>query len=116
LPDGRWFLRAVLIAGPATFAALESGWVVTEVGRQPWIVYNLDRTSDAVTTASGIPVSLTVVIILYAFLGLATIVVLRAMATRWRISPISDETTPYGPRTAPADDASEAEAVGGPKA
>ena len=41
LPDGRWFLRGAALAGPAAFVALESGWIVTEVGRQPWIVYGV---------------------------------------------------------------------------
>ena len=54
LPDGRWFLRAAAVAGPAAFIALEAGWIVTEVGRQPWIVYGQMRTADAVTTRGGI--------------------------------------------------------------
>jgi cytochrome d ubiquinol oxidase subunit I len=54
LPDGRWFLRAAAVAGPAAFVALEAGWIVTEVGRQPWIVYGQLRTADAVTSRGGI--------------------------------------------------------------
>ena len=53
-PQTRWFLRAVAVSGIASIVALECGWIVTEVGRQPWIVYNVMRTSDAVTDASGI--------------------------------------------------------------
>ena len=49
-----WFLRAVAVSGVAAVVALECGWIVTEVGRQPWIVYNVMRTEDAVTHASGV--------------------------------------------------------------
>ena len=55
LPDGRWFLRAVAALGPLSVVALIAGWVTTEVGRQPWVVYELMRTEDAVTGAGGIP-------------------------------------------------------------
>ena len=55
LPRSRWFLRAVgRSPGPAAVLALECGWVVTEVGRQPWIVYHVMRTRDAVSDASGL--------------------------------------------------------------
>ena len=72
------------MSGVAAIVALECGWIVTEVGRQPWIVYGVMRTEDAVTDASGIWISLTVVLLLYAALGTATVLVLRAMARRWR--------------------------------
>ena len=49
--------------------ALECGWIVTEVGRQPWIVYNVMRTEDAVTGASGVWVTFSLVLALYAVLG-----------------------------------------------
>ena len=57
---------------------------MTEVGRQPWIVYNVMRTEDAVTKASGVGITFAVVVRLYAALGAALIVTLRAMARRWR--------------------------------
>ena len=60
--------------------ALEAGWVVTEVGRQPWVVYGLLRTSDAVTRAPGILVSFVVVLAIYVVLGTATFIVLRSMS------------------------------------
>src|ERR1700730_12650561 len=56
LPESIWFYRAVLAAGPLAIVALIAGWVTTEVGRQPWVVYGVMRTADAVTGASGIPV------------------------------------------------------------
>ena len=56
LPESRWFYRAVAVAGPASLVALVAGWVTTEVGRQPWVVYGVMRTSAAVTGAHGVPV------------------------------------------------------------
>src|SRR3954454_20349839 len=48
LPRSPWFYRAVMLAGPASLVALIAGWITTEVGRQPWIVYQVMRTQDAV--------------------------------------------------------------------
>src|SRR5438105_12822993 len=56
LPGSPWFYRALAAAGPLSVIALICGWVVTEVGRQPWVVYHVMRTSQAVTGAGGIPV------------------------------------------------------------
>ena len=53
LPRSPWFYRAVVAAGPLSFVALIAGWITTEVGRQPWIVYEVMRTEEAVTAASG---------------------------------------------------------------
>jgi cytochrome d ubiquinol oxidase subunit I len=71
LPDGRWFLRAAAVAGPAAFVALEAGWIVTEVGRQPWIVYGQLRTADAVTSRGGIGWWLAVTVGIYLVLAAA---------------------------------------------
>src|SRR6476469_6279467 len=65
-PQTKWFLRAVALSGVATIVALECGWIVTEVGRQPWVVYNILRTEDAVTQANGIWVTFGLVLALYA--------------------------------------------------
>ena len=56
LPESAWFYRALAAAAPLSVVALIAGWVTTEVGRQPWVVYRVMRTSAAVTGASGIPV------------------------------------------------------------
>jgi len=56
LPDSTWFYRALVAAAPLSVVALIAGWVTTEVGRQPWVVYHVMRTSEAVTGAGGIPV------------------------------------------------------------
>jgi len=86
IPQTLWFLRAVALSGVAAVVALECGWIVTEVGRQPWIVYNVMRTEDAVTQASGVWITFTVVILLYIALGTALVLVLRAMSRRWRVA------------------------------
>ena len=64
-----WFLRALALAGPMGFIALEAGWTVTEVGRQPWIVYGVLRTADAVTPMPGLIVPFLGFTVLYCFLG-----------------------------------------------
>jgi cytochrome d ubiquinol oxidase subunit I len=102
IPKTPWFLRAVAVSGVAAIVALECGWIVTEVGRQPWIVYEVMRTEDAVTEASGVWVSLGVVVVLYTLLGITTVLVLRAMTRRWRAAEADEVDVPYGPRpTAP---------------
>jgi cytochrome bd ubiquinol oxidase subunit I len=100
IPKTRWFLRATAVSGLAAIVALECGWIVTEVGRQPWIVYEVMRTEDAVTEAGGVWVSLGVVVTVYTALGIATVMVLRAMARRWRAAEVDEVDVPYGPRPA----------------
>jgi cytochrome bd ubiquinol oxidase subunit I len=97
LPRTPWFLRAAAAAGIAAIVALECGWIVTEVGRQPWVVHEILRTEDAVTSADGIWVSFAAVLVLYALLAVATILALRAMARRWREREGEDVDVPYGP-------------------
>jgi cytochrome bd ubiquinol oxidase subunit I len=84
LPRSRWFLRAAAVAGPLSLLAMEAGWITTEVGRQPWIVYATMRTSEAVTRVPGIWASFAIVIGLYGVIGAVLILVLRGMARRWR--------------------------------
>jgi cytochrome bd ubiquinol oxidase subunit I len=101
IPKTPWFLRAVAASGAAGVVALECGWIVTEVGRQPWIVNGFMRTKDAITGASGVAVTFAAVVILYAILGTATILVLRRMARRWREAPDDEPRVPYGPSEGP---------------
>jgi cytochrome bd ubiquinol oxidase subunit I len=100
-PQSHWFLRATAVSGVASIVALECGWIVTEVGRQPWVVYNIMRTKDAVTQADGIWVTFGAVVGLYVVLGVALIITLRAMARRWREADDSDGDVPYGPDSGP---------------
>lgn len=77
VPDQRWYLKALLWASPLGLVALEAGWTVTEVGRQPWIVRGVLRTADAVTPMPGLPVPLVTFTVLYLLLGAVVIVLLR---------------------------------------
>jgi cytochrome d ubiquinol oxidase subunit I len=72
LPESVWFYRGLVLAGPLSLVALLAGWTVTEVGRQPWIVYRVMRTSEAVTGAGGIPVGYATLALVYAGLAVAT--------------------------------------------
>jgi cytochrome d ubiquinol oxidase subunit I len=103
-PQSHWFLRATAVSGALSVVALECGWIVTEVGRQPWIVYNVMRTEDAVTQASGVWVTFGSIIGLYIALGAALIIVLRAMSRRWRGADEQDVEVPYGPDAGPPAD------------
>ncbi len=76
----RWFYRAVVAAGPLALVALVAGWVTTEVGRQPWIVYGVMRTSAAVTSADGVPVGYATLALVYLALAGAVAWVLLRMS------------------------------------
>ena len=97
IPKTPWFLRAVAVSGVSAVVALECGWIVTEVGRQPWVVYQVLRTEDAVTKADGIWVSFIAVLLLYIALGTALVIVLRSMARRWRAFGDEESDAPYAP-------------------
>jgi cytochrome bd ubiquinol oxidase subunit I len=98
MPATVWFLRAVAISGAAALLSLWCGWIVTEVGRQPWIVWHYMRTSEAVTPAHGIWFTFGLVLALYGALGAIAIAVLRGMSRRWRGGGAGEEPgTPYAP-------------------
>jgi cytochrome bd ubiquinol oxidase subunit I len=71
--DSKWFLRTLIVAAPLGFIAIETGWTVTEVGRQPWIIYGVMRTSEAVTPMPGLVVPFVTFTLLYIFLALVTV-------------------------------------------
>jgi cytochrome bd ubiquinol oxidase subunit I len=102
IPRTPWFLRAVAISGAGAILALWFGWIVTEVGRQPWIVQGYMRTSEAVTEAKGIWFAFGGVLLLYAALGTIAILVLRSMSRRWRDEETDETEVPYGPHEAAA--------------
>jgi cytochrome d ubiquinol oxidase subunit I len=87
LPSTPWFFRAVIAAGSLAVVALIAGWVTTEVGRQPWVVYGVMRTEQAVTGADGIPVGYATLVIVYVGLIAATGWVLRRLS----LAPIQQE-------------------------
>jgi cytochrome d ubiquinol oxidase subunit I len=80
LPRTPWFYRLVVLAGPASLVALIAGWIVTEVGRQPWIVYELMRVEEAVTGAEGIPVGYATLVVVYVSLAAIAFYMLRRLA------------------------------------
>ncbi|MEV5957882.1 cytochrome ubiquinol oxidase subunit I [Streptomyces sp. NPDC051987] len=117
LPVSPWFFRAAACAGVASVAAVECGWITTEVGRQPWIVYQNMRVAEAVTAtrSTSLWIMFAVVVVVYVLVFGSFLVVLLRMRARWRLAderggprppgetPQADtpETdTPYGPRSA----------------
>jgi cytochrome d ubiquinol oxidase subunit I len=88
---GRWFLRAAALAGVGAVVALEAGWVTTEVGRQPWIVYGHLRVADAVNPARGLGAGLVAVTVVYVVLTVATVGVLRRLARMPMSTPAPQE-------------------------
>lgn len=72
----KWFLQLFIIATPFGFIAVEAGWTVTEVGRQPWIIQGIMRTADAVTPMPGIQYSFYLFSFVYFTLSLAVIFLL----------------------------------------
>jgi cytochrome d ubiquinol oxidase subunit I len=82
---------------------VECGWIVTEVGRQPWIVYGYMRTADAVTNAGFVRLLAIVVVIVYTLIGIAALLTLRAMSRRWTAGDSLQPVVPYGPMSVAGD-------------
>ncbi|HSS60074.1 MAG TPA: cytochrome ubiquinol oxidase subunit I [Candidatus Limnocylindrales bacterium] len=105
LPDSVWFYRLAALAGVGCYIAVESGWITTEVGRQPWIVYGLMRVSDAVTDApaSFVWTMLATLVVVYALIAFFFVTLLVRLGRRWRTEDAGagvapEEGAPYGPR------------------
>lgn len=94
-PEQRVFWWAAVAAGGAAIVAMEAGWVTTEVGRQPWIVWQQVRTVGAVSASTGVVASAVTISAVYIVLTFLTIAVLRIIARRMRAG--EDVPTPYGP-------------------
>jgi cytochrome d ubiquinol oxidase subunit I len=73
----KWFLNLFILSTPFGFIALEAGWTVTEVGRQPWIIQGVMRTSEAVTPMPGIQYSFYLFSVVYIILSIAVILLLK---------------------------------------
>ena len=95
LPKTPWFLRAAAVSGVGSVVALQAGWVVAEVGRQPWIVKGYMRVPEGATSDPGVWVTFLVVLAVYAAVGVATVLVLRSMARGWRAG--IEPGSPYAP-------------------
>jgi len=87
LPDHPWLLRALVAGSPLGFVAIEAGWTVTEVGRQPWIVYGVLRTADAVTPMPGLVVPFSVFTVVYLFLAAVVVLLLMRQVRETTPSP-----------------------------
>jgi cytochrome d ubiquinol oxidase subunit I len=108
LPRSPWFLRATAVSGVLAIIALEAGWVVTEVGRQPWTVVGYLLTRDAVTTSGNLWLLFGATVALYAAVGAGTLYVLRLLTRRWREDEDArEDDVPYGPSQAREAAASE---------
>lgn len=113
LPETKWFLRGVAVSGIGAVVALESGWIVTEVGRQPWIVYEHMRVSEAVTTAGGLWWWFGGAVALYAVLGTAAVAAIRILARRDAAGEGNvDAEVPYGPGPEPSRPPADADRTG----
>ena len=103
MPKSKLFLLIATAAGVLSVITLEAGWVVTEVGRQPWIVRNYMRVEQAATANTGVWVTFFAVLFIYLGLGITVILVLRLMSRRWREGEGDvDAGGPYAPRPTPA--------------
>jgi cytochrome d ubiquinol oxidase subunit I len=80
IPVDRWLLRAVIAGGVLGFVAMEAGWMVTEIGRQPWIIYGVFRTANAITPAPGLVLSFVVSTAIYIVLTVVTVLFLLRLA------------------------------------
>jgi len=87
----RWLMIAIVACAPMGFLCIEAGWMVTEIGRQPWIIYGILRTADAVTPMPGLIVPFLTFTALYCFLGIIVVLLLYQQVLR---SPREDETFP----------------------
>jgi cytochrome bd ubiquinol oxidase subunit I len=98
LPRSPWFLRAAAVAGVASVLAMEAGWVVTEVGRQPWIVVGHMKVAEAATGNEDVRLTFFFVVGLYIAIACTLVWILRVMARRFREGDDRIEDAPYGPQ------------------
>jgi len=109
LPRSKWFFRGAALAGVGSYIAIETGWITTEVGRQPWIVYNLMRVTDAVNPVDPtyIWIMFGVLLVVYAVIAFFFVAILLRLSARWRLDDAGrpgqedvapEEAVPYGPR------------------
>jgi len=104
MPENKPFLWVTAASGALAVITMEAGWVVTEVGRQPWIVYKYMTVTEAATGNSGVWITFLAVLGLYIGLGVTTVLVLRGMNRRFRRGDAAaEQAAPYGPRK-PLDD------------
>jgi cytochrome d ubiquinol oxidase subunit I len=110
LPRSSWFFRLAALAGVGSYLGIESGWVTTEVGRQPWIVYGLMRVTDAVNPVDPlyIWIMFSALLVVYAVIAYFFVTGLLRLSARWRLEDAGgraeelapEEAAPYGPSPA----------------
>jgi cytochrome d ubiquinol oxidase subunit I len=96
LPESVWFWRGAALAGIGAVVAMEAGWIVTEVGRQPWVVQGFMRTEEAVTQAQGIWFAFGGTVVLYLTIGVISYKALKVIARQ-----PAHVRVPYGPAEEP---------------
>ena len=104
ITSSRWFLRTAVAAIFLPFVAALAGWVLTEAGRQPWVVYGLLKTADAVTPTNAtwtVALSLAVFVALYSVLMIVNVWLMRRYA-RLELPEVSDESDEGEPSPAPS--------------
>ena len=103
-PQSRLFLWIASVSGVAAVLAMEAGWVVTEVGRQPWIVRGYMKVEEAATSNEGVWVTFVVIFALYVGVAVTLTLILRGMSRRFREAGTALETGgPYAPSELPRD-------------
>lgn len=94
LLERRWFLWVIGLATPLGFIAVEAGWTVTEVGRQPWIIYGIMRTEEAVSSMPGLDVTFYIFTGLYLMLSFILVWLMRrqimTLSNRYRSARIHE--------------------------
>jgi cytochrome bd ubiquinol oxidase subunit I len=114
VPQSKLFLWLAAAAGVISVVAMEAGWVVTEVGRQPWIVHDYMKVGQGATTNSGVWVTFLVVLALYIGVGVTLVLILRKMSRGWRTGQDEGEGGgPYEPRPEPTPSSPAEEVVVG---
>jgi cytochrome bd ubiquinol oxidase subunit I len=107
LPRSPWFFRAAALAGAGSYVAVECGWITTEVGRQPWIVYEIMQVGEAVNPvpAGTIWTMFGLLVVVYAVIAFFFVTLLLRLSARWRradggpgAEPAPEAVAPYGPR------------------
>lgn len=81
VPTNKWLLRALVLAGPLGFVAIELGWITTEEGRQPWVIKGIMKTAEGATSAPGLTFALFSFAAIYLIVGLIYLRLLLGMAT-----------------------------------
>ncbi|MFF0050762.1 cytochrome ubiquinol oxidase subunit I [Streptomyces sp. NPDC005498] len=100
LSTSRWFLRSAAVCGVVAIVSMECGWMVTEIGRQPWIVVGHLLTRDAVATEGNLWPFFVGVLALYLAVGAAALWILVSMKRRWQRQGDGAVAVPYGPEAA----------------